>query len=119
MRLYTSVTQDTVDAIVAGYRARHPGVNVEVFRAPTGELSARIAADQRLGEIKADVLWGTDPPSTQQFARDGLFRQWTPAEVDVIPPAYRSDTFWGTRILNMVVVTRAPISTHSRSAGTT
>lgn len=109
IRLYTSVTQETVDAVVAGYRAKNPGVYVEVFRAPTGELSARIASEQRQGGIRADVLWGTDPPSTQQYAADGLFLEWTPRGVAAVPPEYRTETFWGTRILNMVIVARADL----------
>ncbi len=36
LRLYTTVTEDTVDAVVRGYEQAHPGVDVEVFRAPTG-----------------------------------------------------------------------------------
>ena len=36
VRLYTSVTQDTVDAVLAAYAEEAPNVTVEVFRAPTG-----------------------------------------------------------------------------------
>ena len=105
--LYTSVTQDTVDAVLGAYRARQPGVTVKVFRAPTGQLNARIAADRRAGGIKADVIWYTDPLSMQQQARDGLLRRWTPAQASKVPGPYKSDTFWGTRILNMVIVYRS------------
>jgi iron(III) transport system substrate-binding protein len=105
--LYTSVTQDTVDAVLGAYRARQPGITVKVFRAPTGQLNARIAADRRAGGIKADVIWYTDPLSMQQQARDGLLRRWTPAQASKVPGPYKSDTFWGTRILNMVIVYRS------------
>lgn len=103
IRLYTSVTQDTVDAVVDGYRAAHPDVDIEVFRAPTGELTARIAAEQREGGIRADVLWLTDPLSMQQYAADGLLRVWEPQEAAALPGELIEDTFWGTRILNIVV----------------
>ncbi|HEX6139043.1 MAG TPA: extracellular solute-binding protein [Candidatus Limnocylindria bacterium] len=106
VRLYTSVTQDTVDAVLAAYAGAFPHVTVEVFRAPTGELDARIATEKRTGRIAGDVLWGTDPLSVQAYAQQGLFRAWTPPEADAVPPAYRSSTFWGTRILNMVIVHR-------------
>src|SRR5207302_7822730 len=52
--LYTSVTQNTVDATVAGFKAAHPGAKVTVFRATTGQLNARIAADKRSGGLGAD-----------------------------------------------------------------
>jgi iron(III) transport system substrate-binding protein len=104
INLYTSVTQDTVDAVLAAYADAFPDVTVEVFRAPTGELDARIASERREGRIGADVLWGTDPLSVSAYARDGLFLGWAPAEADAVPAAYRSTSFWGTRILNMVIV---------------
>jgi iron(III) transport system substrate-binding protein len=104
--LYTSVTQDTVDAVLAAYRTRQPGVTVKVFRAPTGQLNARLAADQRAGGIRADVIWHTDPLSMQQHAADGLLRRWVPEQAAAVPQRYKSDSFWGTRILNLVIVYR-------------
>ncbi len=104
IRLYTSVTQATVDAAVAGYSAAHPGVTVEVFRAPTGELAARVAAELRDGRILGDVLWLTDPLSIQAYAAQDLLRTWEPVEAAGIDPAYRGEAYWGTRFLNMVMV---------------
>ncbi len=107
VRIYTSVTQDTVDAVVAGFAATQPGVTAEVFRAPTGELAARIAAEQRSGGLEADVLWLTDPLSIQQYARDGLLRSWVPGNVEAVAAEYRTETFFGTRLLNLVIVAGA------------
>jgi iron(III) transport system substrate-binding protein len=104
IRLYTSVTQTTVDAIVAGYAAAHPDVTVEIFRAPTGELAARIAAELRDGRILGDVLWLTDPLSVQAYAAQDLLRTWEPTEAAGIDQAYRGASYWGTRFLNMVIV---------------
>lgn len=101
--LYTSVTANTVEAVVAGFEAANPGVSVEVFRAPTGELNARIAADLREGRIGADVLWLTDPLSMQQYDAQGVLLPAAPA-ASKVPAEYRQDRFWGTRILNLVVV---------------
>ncbi|MEP7016696.1 MAG: ABC transporter substrate-binding protein, partial [Actinomycetota bacterium] len=67
LTLYTSVTQDTIDAVVGGYQKAHPGSKVTVFRAPAGQLNARIAADQRSGGLRADAIWGTDPLSMQSY----------------------------------------------------
>ena len=104
LRIYASVTQDTVDAVIAGFEDANPGVTVDVFRAPTGEVAARIASELREGGLQADVLWMTDPLSIQQYARDGLLRAWTPANVEAVPEDYRTDTFVGTRVLNLVMV---------------
>jgi iron(III) transport system substrate-binding protein len=104
LRIYTSVTQGTVDAVVDGFQAERPGVDVEVFRAPTGELNARIAAEQREGGLQADVLWLTDPLSMQQYAATDTLVEWTPDGAEQIPPDYREDSFVGTRILTMVMI---------------
>jgi iron(III) transport system substrate-binding protein len=104
LRLYTSVTQGTVDAVVAGFTERNPGVAVEVFRAPTGELTARIAAEEREGGVRADVLWLTDPLSMQQYAEQGLLAAWEPEGAAAVPEEYREEMFWGTRLLTIVAV---------------
>ncbi len=75
-----------------------------MFRSPTGELTARIAAEQREGGIQADLIWLTDPLSMQQYDADGLLGEFTPAEVEQIPAEFRSDRFWGTRLLSMVII---------------
>jgi iron(III) transport system substrate-binding protein len=110
IRLYTSVTQTTVDAIVAGYAAAHPDVTVEIFRAPTGELAARIAAELRDGRILGDVLWLTDPLSVQAYAAQNVLRTWEPTEAAGIDQAYRGASYWGTRFLNMVIVRGSDIA---------
>lgn len=104
VRLYTSYSQPEVDALLATYRGVEPGVEVEVFRAPTGQLSARIAAEKRSGKIRGDVLLLSDPLSMQQFAAQGMLRRWTPAEASVVPQEARSDTSWGVTSSNVVVV---------------
>lgn len=104
LRLYTSVTQDTVDAVIEAFGTSHPDVTVEVFRAPTGELNARLAAERREGRIRADVLWMTDPLSIQPYAAAAELRAWSPPAAEAIDAAYRSDDYWGARLLNMVIV---------------
>jgi iron(III) transport system substrate-binding protein len=108
--LYTSVTQATVDAVADGFRDAHPGVTVEVFRAPTAEVAARIATDLQSGGIRADVLWLTDPLSIAPYADQGLLQAWSPPSASAIPAAYRTDTFFGTRLLNMVIVRGASVA---------
>jgi iron(III) transport system substrate-binding protein len=104
--VYTSVTQETVDLLVDGFTERHPDTVIDVFRAPTGEIAARIAAEVREGGLRADVLWLTDPLSMQQYDADGLLRAWDPGDTAGIPEAFRAATFWGSRVLNLVVVQR-------------
>ena len=102
--LYTSVTEDTVDAVLAALAEVHPDLRVEVFRAPTGELDARIASERRSGGLGADLLWLTDPLSIGQYQADGLLAPLEAEVIEDVPAEFRADTFVGTRLLNLVIV---------------
>lgn len=111
LRIYTSVTQDTVDAVVEAFGNVDPAAEVEVFRAPTGEVAARIAAEQREGGLQADILWLTDPLSIQQYSRDGVLLEFTPRNAEFVPAEWRTETFVGTRVLNLVIVASTGMTT--------
>jgi iron(III) transport system substrate-binding protein len=98
------VTQATVDAVVTAFEEANPGVSIDVFRAPTGEVTARIATERRNGTLGADVIWLTDPLSMYQYQSDGLLRTWDPAGASALPPAASGSAFWGTRVLHLVIV---------------
>jgi iron(III) transport system substrate-binding protein len=102
--LYTSVTQNTVTAVVNGFAQADPGVKVTVFRATTGQLNTRIAADQHSGGLRADVIWGTDPLSMESYAQQHLFKPWPLPGLAGVPAADKTTYFWGTRELYLVIV---------------
>ncbi len=102
--VYTSVTQDTVNAVVSAFEAAHPDTQVNVFRAPTGQLNARIAADRRSGKVRADVIWATDPLSMHGWVQQGLLRRWKLSGISGIPDAFKTEYFWGTRVLYLILV---------------
>lgn len=104
LTLYTSVTQGTVTAVLNGFAKLDPGVKVTVFRATTGQLNARIAADKHSGGLRADVIWGTDPLSMQSYAQQGLFQPWPLPNLTGVPPQDKTTYFWGTRELYLVIV---------------
>jgi len=110
LTLYTSVTQNTVDKVVAGFKAAHPGARVTVFRATTGALNARIAADRRTGGVRADVIWGTDPLSMQAYAAQALLRDKPITSPPGIPTQYETGSLYPTRLLYVVIVARKGLS---------
>lgn len=114
--LYTSYSEPEVEALLAAFRTAEPNVKVEVFRAPTGQLNARIAAEQRSGGIQGDVLLLSDPLSMQQYSAQELLRRWSPPEADSVPPEARSDTFWGVTTSDIVVVNKPGLRVKSWQA---
>jgi len=107
LTVYTSVTQATVDAVVSSFEEANPDVAVEVFRAPTGEVAARIETERRTGRLSVDVIWLTDPLSMYQYQADALLEEWQPGGADSLAADVQTSTFWGTRILHLVIVTAA------------
>ena len=103
LTLYTSVTQNTVTAVVDGFTKADPGVKVSVFRATTGQLNARIAADQHSGGLRAGVIWGTDPLSMESYAQRACpGRGRRPAWPACLPRTRRRTS--GYRELYLVIV---------------
>lgn len=115
LTLYTSVTQNTVTAVVNGFAKADPSVKITVFRATTGQLNARITADQHSGGLRADVIWGTDPLSMESFAQDKLFRPWPLPGLSGVPAADKTTYFWGTRELYLVIVARKGLTPMPRN----
>jgi iron(III) transport system substrate-binding protein len=104
--LYTCVGDPTAKAVIAAFTKDRPGTRVDLFRAPTGQLNARVAGDTRAGGLQADVLWTCDPLTMHGFAGQGLLRPWSPPNVADIPPRYRTADFAAVDLLYLVAVVR-------------
>jgi iron(III) transport system substrate-binding protein len=112
--LYTCATDTVEQAVVTAFEKANDGVKVNVFRAPTGQLNARVAADARSGGIKADVIWACDPLTMHGYDEQGLLRAWSPPNAAEIPSEFRTPHFTAVDLLYMVVAvhkgTAAPTS---------
>lgn len=104
LTLYTCASANVEQAVVGAYEGAHPGSKVTVFRAPTGQLNARVAGDLRSGGLRADVIWACDPLTMHGYDSQGLLADWTPAGAAGIPAAYRNPRFTGVDVLYMVAV---------------
>jgi iron(III) transport system substrate-binding protein len=104
--LYTSLTQTTVDAVISAYHDADPSTTVTVFRAATGALNARIAADKRSGGLKADVIWVSDPLTMHGYDTQGLLERYTAPSAKDLPAQYRTASFAGAAVLYLVLVYR-------------
>jgi iron(III) transport system substrate-binding protein len=107
--LYTCVSDTTIQPVIAAFEESVPGSTVDLFRAPTGELNARVAADVRSGGLRADVIWGCDPLTVQAFVDQGLVGGWTPPGADAIPAQFRTADYVGAAVLYMVAVHRTDV----------
>jgi iron(III) transport system substrate-binding protein len=102
--LYTCVNDTTVQPVITAFKAAHAGTDVQLFRAPTGQLNARVASDARSGGLKADVIWACDPLTMQDYVSQGLVGGWTPQTE--IPESMRTPDYVGIALLYMIAITR-------------
>jgi iron(III) transport system substrate-binding protein len=102
--LYTCSSDETVQPLIAEFEDANPGARVELFRAPTGELNARVASDIRSGGLRADVIWGCDPLTMQSFVDQDLVGGWVPDNASGIPDNLRTDDYVGAHVLYMVAI---------------
>jgi iron(III) transport system substrate-binding protein len=102
--LYTCINDDAIQPIVQGFQAAHPGDRVDLFRAPTGQLNARVAADVRSGGLKADVIWACDPLTMAAFVQQRLVGGWTPPAASAVPARYRTADYVAAVLLYVVAV---------------
>ncbi len=100
--LYTCVSDTTIQPVIKRFEKDNPGSKIRLYRAPTGELNARVAGDVRSGGLKADVIWACDPLTMQDYVDQGLIAGWTPHTG--VPAKFRTDRYVGVAVLYMVAV---------------
>lgn len=103
--LYTSEPQEKIDEVVAAFNEARPEIAVEVFRAGTGDLTARIESERAAGEVQADVLLAADAPTFEGYAADELLLELDVADVESLDPAVvdAEGYYVGTRIIPTVI----------------
>lgn len=107
--LYTCINDGEIQPIIQGFQAAHPGDRVDLFRAPTGQLNARVAADVRSGGLKADVVWACDPLTMAAFVQQRLVGGWTPSAASAVPGRYRTKDYVAAVLLYVVAVTHSGV----------
>lgn len=101
LTLYTSEPQEKIDAVVAAFREQQPNITVDVFRAGTGDLTARIAAEEKAGAIGADLLLAADAGTFEGYVERDLLREYVPADADALDQNVLDPEgfYTGTRII--------------------
>ena len=105
MTVYTSEPENKVDEINRAFMDANPDIEVEVYRAGTGDLNARISTEKETGQIEADVLWAADSPTFEGYAADGDLAELENVDADaVIDEAVDEEGYYvGTRIIPTVI----------------
>ncbi|MCS5478067.1 ABC transporter substrate-binding protein [Corynebacterium sp. YIM 101645] len=111
LTVYTSEPEEKVDEINAAFMAANPDIEVEVYRAGTGDLTARIAGEKQSGDIEADVLWAADAATFETYKEAGDLAELQDVDTsDIIGEAVDTEGFYvGTRIIPTVIAYNADV----------
>src|SRR3954466_8188131 len=91
--LYTANFLDTEQAVVKRFSARFPGIQIEIVRAPTGQLITRVKTEAAANRMIADVIDFSD--RVQARAMIELFAPYAPPNAADYPEVARTaDRLW-------------------------
>lgn len=105
INVYTSEPEEKVDEINAAFNEENPDIEVNVYRAGTGDLNARIASEKESGGIEADVLWAADSATFETYVDAGDLAELENVDTDgLLDEVVNEDGYYiGTRIIPTVI----------------
>lgn len=103
--LYTSVPEAIATELAEVFETAHPNVDIEVFRAGTGDIAARIATERQAGAVQADLIWVAEPSAYEAYKEVGLLAPTAPPQDAPIPAVFIDpDGYYvAGRVINMVL----------------
>lgn len=103
--IYTSVPEPIINQLKAAFETANPTLQLEVFRAGTGDVQARIAVEQEAGKVGADVIWTAEPSAYEAYKAQGLLAPYAPpADAPISSDLIDPDGYYvAARVINMVV----------------
>lgn len=103
--VYTSEPQEKIDELIADFAEVEPDVEVEVFRAGTGDLTARLDTELATGEPEADVFLAADAPTFEELTADDLLMPIESEHAEQVSQGFQDEDgyYIGTRLIPTVL----------------
>jgi iron(III) transport system substrate-binding protein len=109
--LYTSVPQELATQFGDAFMKNRPDVKVEIYRAGSTEVGAKIAAEREVGGIRADLLWLADAPIYYDLRKRGELFSYISPEAKAIPADLKDPKglFTAGRLINMIIAVNTEV----------
>ena len=109
--LYTSVPQELATQFTEAFMKKRPDIRVEVYRAGSTEVGAKIAAEREVGGIRADLLWLADAPVYYDLRKRGELYGYISPESKAIPADIKDPKglFTAGRLINMIIAVNTEV----------
>lgn len=109
--LYTSVPQQLATQFADAFMKKRPDIKVEIYRAGSTEVGAKIAAEREVGGIRADLLWLADAPVYYDLRKRGELYSYISPEAKAIPADLKDPKgfFTAGRLINMIIAVNTEV----------
>ncbi|MEW6216155.1 MAG: ABC transporter substrate-binding protein [Candidatus Bipolaricaulota bacterium] len=103
--LYTSVPIEIVTRLQKAFETAYPDIKLDIYRAGTGVIAAKIATEKEAGRILADLVWVADYTYLEDLKKQDLLYKYLPPEAASVPAALVDpDGYYaGGRVFTMVI----------------
>ncbi len=103
--------QATIEAIINGFKAKYPGVDVQLLRQPSQTLYTRLQLELQNGVTECDSLGTTNILHFVELKKINALAAYTPKDLDKTPAAFRDidpDHTFCTGGLSIVCINYSP-----------
>lgn len=85
--VYTALEDDEIAVYMKDFKAKHPGVEVDLVRDSTGIITSKLLAEKK--NPKADLIWGVAATSLLVCDQNGMLAGYSPQAISTIKPEFK------------------------------
>ncbi len=87
LNVYTALEDDQINAYLTTFKAAHPDVTINITRASTGIITAKLLAEK--DNPQADVVWGVAATSLLVLKSNNMLEAYAPKGLERILPEFK------------------------------
>lgn len=89
LTIYTAIEEAQINTYLEPFKKEHPEVNLNIVRASTGDITARLIAEK--DNPQADVVWGLAATSLLLADDQKMLEPYAPKGVENIPKQFKGE----------------------------
>lgn len=104
--LYSSMKETQLKALKNGFTNKYPEINMNYYSAGTGKIIEKILNEDKIGDIKADIMWIGDPTYYYILKERGILLPYESEEALTIPSELKDkdNYFCAARIVTLGLI---------------
>ena len=92
--IYTSIYEDVIEALDRLMGKQFPNCNIEFFYGGTGQIQAKIAAEQASNKLGCDMLLVAEPAYSLELKENGMLHPYITTQASNLAFDYDKEGYW-------------------------